>query len=110
MSAVDGVDGVQVDPEQIRTHASHIDELRNRFAAVKAASSHIAGDESAYGTLCGWIAGVLAGRHARQDELIAYVEENLSLVAAALRETADVYTIVDGENADLVNEAGSPLS
>lgn len=52
---------------------------------MKAASAHIVQNDAAYGLLCGWIAGILEGRHTRQDELIAVVEQNLALVATELR-------------------------
>jgi hypothetical protein len=102
-------DGYHVDPEQIRRHAANVEALAARFGAVKSASGHIARDDQAYGLLCGWISGVLEGRHTRQDELIAYVEENLSLVARALRETADYYRLVDEGNADLIRSSGGEL-
>src|SRR3712207_9165769 len=41
------------------------------------------------------ISGILEGRHVRQDELIAYVEENLRLAADALRQTSDDYDATD---------------
>jgi hypothetical protein len=85
------MDGYTTDVEQIRAHAANLEALRQRFDAVKTASSHIAQDDQAYGLLCGWIAGLMEGRHVRQDELIAYVEENLSLAAKSLRDTADDY-------------------
>lgn len=99
-------DGFQVEVDQIRAHARHIDALRARFDAVRAASAHIAQDDAAYGLLCGWIAAVLEGRHTRQDELVAYVEENLSLVAAQLRRTADAYETADADNAGVFDRAG----
>jgi hypothetical protein len=83
--------GYDVDIEQIRTHAGNVDAIRARFEAVKAASAHITQDGEAYGLLCQWISGLMEGRHARQDELIAYVEENLSLAVESLRATADEY-------------------
>ncbi|WP_030487131.1 type VII secretion target [Micromonospora chokoriensis] len=103
-------DGFAVDAEEIRAHARNVEALAQRFTAVKAASAHIAGDDSAYGLLCGWIAAVLEGKHARQDELFAKVEENLTLAAAGLRQTADGYDAVDGDNASLMNSVGSQLT
>lgn len=94
----DDVSGFDVDTEQIRQHALHIDGLRARFGAVKAASAHITRNDAAYGLLCGWISGVLEGRHGRQDELIAHLEKNLSLVSEALRRTADNYDDSDTES------------
>lgn len=94
------MDGYTVDVQQLRTHAGSIEALKDRFDAVKTASAHIAQDDQAYGLLCGWIAGILEGRHTRQDELIAYVEENLTLAAKSLRDTADDYEELDAAKAD----------
>jgi excreted virulence factor EspC (type VII ESX diderm) len=97
-------EGYTVDPAELRKHAGDIDSLKERFAAVKAASAHIAQDDQAYGVLCGWISGILEGRHTRQDELIAYVEENLDIVARELRETAADYEARDANTADAMNK------
>jgi hypothetical protein len=86
-----------VNTEQIRQHARNVAALQARFGAVKAASAHIAGDESAYGLLCGWIAAVLEGRHKRQDELIAYAEENLALAVDGLQLNAERYEAVEAD-------------
>ncbi|WBB65960.1 hypothetical protein [Micromonospora sp. WMMD812] len=102
-------DGFAVDAEQIRAHARNIEALRARFGAVKAASAHITQDDAAYGLLCGWIAGVLEGRHTRQDELIAYVEENLSLVVKGLGTTADNYDNAEADADNTIRKAGSGL-
>jgi hypothetical protein len=99
-------DGYHVDVAQLRAHAGNIDAIRDRFAAVKSASAHIAQDDQAYGLLCGWISGVLEGKHAKQDELIAYVEETLDLVAARLRLSATRYETVEGANAGMIRSAG----
>lgn len=93
------MDGYAVDIEQIRAHSRNVEAVRARFEAVKSASSHIAQDDEAYGLLCGWISGLLEGRHTRQDELIAYVEENLSLATQSLDDTAEDYEVLDNEAA-----------
>jgi hypothetical protein len=97
------MDGFNVDVGQLRTHAGNLEALRDRFGAVKTASTHIAQDDEAYGLLCGWISGILEGRHTRQDDLIAYVEENLTLAAKSLRDTADDYETRDTATADVFN-------
>ncbi|MET8911546.1 type VII secretion target [Micromonospora sp. NPDC004551] len=94
-----GPAGWAADTEQIRAHAAYVEGLRSRFEAVRGASAHIARDDQAYGLLCGWISAVLEDRHTRQDELVAYVDENLRLVADGLRRTADSYDGVDGDAA-----------
>jgi plasmid replication initiation protein len=101
--------GYIVDVEQIRAHAQNVAAIRARFDAVKTASAHIAQDDQAYGFLCGWISAVLEGRHTRQDELIAYVEENLSLVTDELDFTAGQYAEVEKASVQLITTAGSGL-
>ncbi|MGI5211545.1 type VII secretion target [Plantactinospora sp. CA-290183] len=92
--------GYDVEVGQIRSHAGNLEDLAERFGAVKGASAHITQNDAAYGQLCGWISGLLEGRHVRQDELIAYVAENLSLAAGNLRAAADNYENTDLRAAD----------
>ncbi|MBP2329191.1 hypothetical protein JOF56_009576 [Kibdelosporangium banguiense] len=92
-------DSFAVATDQIRTHAANIEAVLARFEAVKAASAHIAQDDQAYGLLCSWISAVLEGKHTRQDELIAKVAENLRLVAAGLRTSAQMYDTTDQSSA-----------
>jgi hypothetical protein len=99
-------DGFQVDAQQIRAHATKIDAVQQRFAAVKAASSAIVRDDAAYGLLCGWMAGILESRHAKQDELYAYVEENLRLASDALVRTSQDYERADDDAANRLRRAG----
>ncbi|MFI5843757.1 hypothetical protein ACIA8K_29050 [Catenuloplanes sp. NPDC051500] len=89
--------GWESDSEQIRMHARNLDALREQFAAVKGASSHITRDDQAYGLLCGWISAILEARHQPWDEVVAYLEENLQIAADGLRETADAYDAVDAD-------------
>lgn len=98
--------GFNVEAEQLRAHAGSIDAIKQRFGKVKSASSHITGDDQAYGLLCGWISGVLEGRHAEVDEVIAQVENNLELVAKELRASADTYAAADDDNANRIKSAG----
>ncbi|ALG10329.1 type VII secretion target [Kibdelosporangium phytohabitans] len=101
-----GDDRFHVDVAQLRAHADNIDAIRERFGAVKSASAHIAQDDQAYGLLCGWISGVLESKHAKQDELVAYLEETLDLVATRLRLSASHYETVEGSNTDKIRSAG----
>jgi hypothetical protein len=78
-----------VDLQRLRAHASNLDALRARFGTVRSASRQIEQDQAALGPLCGWILTGLGDRHAKQDELVAYVEENLLLAADGLRRVAD---------------------
>jgi hypothetical protein len=95
-----------VDAERLRAHASNLDALRARFGTVTDASEQIEQDQAAFGPLCGWIFTGLGDRHARQDELIAYVGENLRLAAEGIRRVARG----GGELADLASGDGSPAT
>lgn len=85
----------QVNPEELRNHAKNLESLATAFQPVEDASKFIAQDDEAYGQLCGWIAGILEGRHAEQDRLVAYVAETLRISAAALQRNADRYGDTD---------------
>lgn len=75
---------------QITRHADNIEAVRGRFAAVKDASASIIRDDSTYGLLCRWITENFRAKHVRQDELVAYVEENLRLIGESLCTVAKV--------------------
>jgi hypothetical protein len=100
----------EVDIEQLRAHAANVAKIQARFAAVKAASAHITQDGQAYGALCEWISGVLEGRHAEQDELIAYQEETLGIVVKTLLVSSDDYESVEADNVNSVQSAGGGRS
>jgi hypothetical protein len=96
----------RVEIEQLRVHAQNVQAVRDRFSAVQAASGNITQNDQAYGLLCGWISAVLEGRHQKQDELIAYVAENLDIAARELELSADAYDTVDNGEADRLNQIG----
>lgn len=100
-------DGFGVAAQQLRAHARNVEAVQDRFEAVKGASRHIVQNDAAYGLLCQWISGILQSRHVRQDELFAYVEENLRLAARGLRETADAYEDTDASAAGRIGSAFS---
>jgi hypothetical protein len=100
-------DGFLVDAAQLRRHAGNVEAIRARFDAVRAASAHIAQDDSAYGLLCSWLPAVLEGRHQRQDSLVSYLEENLALAADSLVAVADDYEEIDTRAAGTVRRAGA---
>lgn len=99
-------DQFRVDIQQLRTHAQNVQAVRQRFDVVQSASADIAQNDQAYGLLCGWISGVLEGRHRKQDELLAYVAESLDIVTEELELTADAYDTVDNDGADRMREIG----
>jgi hypothetical protein len=98
--------GFSADPPQIRAHAANVEAVAARFGAVKGASAHITQDDQAYGALCGWISGILEGRHTKQNELFAHVEKNLTSSAAELRKAATGYEEVDDDADSSIKNAG----
>jgi hypothetical protein len=101
-------DAFQVDSSQLFRHAANVRAVRDQLTAIKAASSAISQDDSAYGLLCGWISGILERRHEGQDQLYAYVEENLQLLADALDATGRDYDEADSTARDAIRAAGGP--
>ena len=99
-------DGFAVDAQQLRAHAARIDAIQRRFGQVTAASAAISQDDSAYGLLCSWMSGILEKRHVRQDQLYAYVAENLRLAADALIRTSQDYADTDEGAAQRIRRAG----
>lgn len=92
---IDSAGGMLADPDQIRRHAGNVRALRDRFDAIQAASSAITQDAGAFGLLCSWLPAILAGRHRRQEELTAYIAENLDLLADDLYSAAGDYESTD---------------
>lgn len=99
-------DGFTVDADQIRRHAAHIDAIQQQFGAIRSASAAIARDDQAFGLLCAWMAGILEGRHARQDQLYAKAEENLRIAADALAGVGQGYDATDEAAAERIHRAG----
>ncbi|GAA2168208.1 MULTISPECIES: type VII secretion target [Glycomyces] len=88
-------DHIDVVTEDLVTHASHIDGLRERFAAIQSAIDSVEQDNEAYGIICQFLPPILAGRQADQKQLATKAEGNLERLAQALRDTADSYTAAD---------------
>lgn len=92
--------GIEVDPEELRTHAGHIDGLIARYEAVKAASAQITAAPDAFGPLCEWMAGILEDKHQMVEPLIERGASNLGTHVEALRTCADLYEESDAGSAE----------
>ncbi|THV40806.1 type VII secretion target [Glycomyces buryatensis] len=100
-------DRLSVDPEDLRTHTSHIQGLIERFEAVRSASTAITQADDAFGPLCEWIAPILEEKHAMVDARIDQGKRNLEGHVTALNATAESYEDADASAAsDLDNIAG----
>jgi hypothetical protein len=81
--------------DDLRAHAANIDAVRERFAAVLSAIESVSQDDEAYGIICQFLPPVLADRQAEQKELTSMAQENLEMLAEAVRGTADDYEAAD---------------
>ncbi|SDK87807.1 Excreted virulence factor EspC, type VII ESX diderm [Glycomyces sambucus] len=88
-------DQFEVVTDDLRSHASNIDSVRERFDAVLSAIDTIAQDDEAYGIICQFLPPILANRQEEQKELTTMAQENLQLLADAVRTTADDYDSLD---------------
>jgi phage-related tail protein len=100
---------IDVEPEALITHASHIDSLRERFGAILSAVDSVEQDNEAYGIICQFLPPILAGRQADQKELVEMAQENLEMLAQALRDTADAYNAADEATAEEYNQLQDEL-
>jgi hypothetical protein len=93
-------DHFDVVTDDLVTHAFHIDALRERFGAVVSAMDSVEQDDEAYGIICQFLPPILAERQSDQKGLVEMAQENLELLAQALRETAGAYETVDEATAE----------
>ncbi|GIM97145.1 hypothetical protein [Paractinoplanes toevensis] len=103
-------DFFHVDQTQLHRHAARVQAVRDQLGAIKGASQAITQDDAAYGLLCGWIAGILAGRHRDAEELFTLVDENLQAAADAITATANDYEAADTAAHGRITQAGGGLS
>jgi hypothetical protein len=103
-------DFFHVDSTQLHRHAARVQSVRDQLGAIKGASQAITQDHAAYGLLCGWISGILEGRHRGAEELFAVVDENLQLAAEAIAATGKDYEAADDAAHSRITQAGGGLS
>jgi len=99
-------DAFQVDSAHLHAPGDAQTARLVQLTAITGASRAISQDDSAYGVLCGWISAILERRHIGQDELYAYVKENLLLLAEALESTGRDYDAADGNAQRSIRAAG----
>ncbi|MEV3938324.1 type VII secretion target [Glycomyces sp. NPDC049804] len=95
---------IDVVSAELVSHASHIDAIRERFGSVLSAIDSVSQNDEAYGIICQFLPPVLASREADQKELTTMAQENLELLAQALRDTAAAYDAADEAAAEEQNQ------
>ena len=103
-------DFFHADPTQLYRHSSRVLAVQDQIGVIRGASQAITQDHMAYGLLCGWISGILEGRHRAAEELFALVEENLQLAAEAITATGRDYEDTDSSAHSRITQAGRGLS
>lgn len=100
-------------PEQLRLHAANLDGIRSMLGEVRSACRRIGDDHPAFGPTCGWILTGLDDRQKKHEELLAYVEETLLLMAEGLRRVAggaeELKTLIRRDDDDVMNTDGVPI-
>lgn len=101
-----------VDPGLFRAHAVNLDVVRELLGEIRIAGREIGQDQSAFGSLCGWILSGLGDRYARHEKTVAYVEETLQLMVEGLRRVADgeqeLKQIIRRDD-DVATRGGTPI-
>ncbi|WP_328849213.1 hypothetical protein [Micromonospora zamorensis] len=95
--------GFEVDVEALRSHATAMLAIHDRFAAVKAASGIIFQADDAYGQLCQFLPPILEGRHRDQDKGVDMLAENIALLATGIKKNADAYQRAEESTTDGFN-------
>ncbi|TLF93558.1 ESX-1 secretion-associated protein [Nocardia cyriacigeorgica] len=102
---------VQVDPEELRTHATNVDGLRDPMGQALEAARAVSAPSDAFGKLCAFLPPLFVdsvetdGVTALEAALTALSED-----AGKLRSAADSFAAADGSNAAAVKAAGSGVS
>ncbi len=84
-----------VDTDQVRQHASAVDDLTTRAGTAADSGRQVAGMDNAYGLLCRPIAGLLAGPQERCADSLEKAAQALRRIADDLHASADCYQRID---------------
>lgn len=102
---------VQVDPEELRTHAANVEGLNAPMGQALEAAKAVSAPTDAFGKLCAFLPPLFVdsvetdGITALETALTALSED-----ATKLRSAADSFAAADGSNAAAVKAAGSGVS
>ncbi|TLF76432.1 type VII secretion target [Nocardia cyriacigeorgica] len=102
---------VQVDPEELRTHAATVEGLNAPMGQALEAARAVSAPTDAFGKLCAFLPPLFVdsvetdGITALETALTALSED-----ATKLRSAADSFAAADGSNAAAVKAAGSGVS
>jgi uncharacterized protein YukE len=102
-------DGFHVVPDQLRDHATTVDELAGRAGTAADAGGQVASMHAAYGLLCQSIGKILAGPQQRCADSLGQVAQALRRITKDLDSCADVYERIDRAAATNFGRIGDHL-
>ncbi|WP_019853099.1 ESX-1 secretion-associated protein [Actinopolyspora mortivallis] len=95
---------VHVTPEELRAHASTVDEVVDRLNTAVDASQQVSLDNDAYGILCRPFAWMLDPVEQHGIDTLKKAVEGMRETAENLRDAAGTYESVDKDNSDMLGE------
>ncbi|MFI9644162.1 type VII secretion target [Micromonospora sp. NPDC051925] len=92
-------DGIQVDPDDLTTHAAHLDRCADRLDTARHAGQHVRLDADAYGQLCAIMPTLLDGLQRTLVDGIGTAAGSVRDTAGKLRSSAERYRAADARAA-----------
>ncbi|MEU7619235.1 type VII secretion target [Micromonospora rifamycinica] len=92
-------DGIRVAPDDLTTHAAHLDRCADSLDTARRAGQHVQLDAEAYGQLCAIMPVLLAGLQQTLVDGIGTAAGSVRDTAGKLRSGADGYRAADARAA-----------
>ncbi|GHE90313.1 hypothetical protein GCM10017786_23240 [Amycolatopsis deserti] len=91
----------EVNPDELRTHGSHLDALSDRLNTAVDAANTVVMDDSAYGLLCAFLPPIVnATTQGDAVEALKAAAEGVRIIAGNIRTAATSYEEQDATNAE----------
>lgn len=100
-------DGYQVDPDDLTSHAAHIERNADGLDTARQAGQHVQLSVDAYGQLCAIMPLLLGGLQRTAVDGIAGAVASVHDTAEKLRDSADRYRASDASAEQLLRETRS---
>lgn len=97
-------DRVSVTPDELREHASGVDEVIDRLDTAVEAAQQVSLDNDAYGILCRPFAWMLDPVEQYGIDTLKQAVEGMRDTAENVRGAAEDYESVDQDNSDMLGE------
>ncbi|WP_410813767.1 type VII secretion target [Micromonospora sp. 067-2] len=98
-------DGIQVDPDDLTSHAARIDRNADSLEVACQAGQHVRLSADAYGQLCAIMPILLDGLHRTLVDIIGAASASVRDTAGKLRTSADHYRASDARAEQLLQRA-----